>query len=149
MCSQKKKKISTNIKHYIFFNSDLLWRDSISNSPLMGSHWIIVKINTIFTTSLTFMALTWQSYKLIDNNIAMNDFISLNDCVQTYNTDIENSMSMFSLNKVESDVKKVWDRWSRNSTYRKSTERIGSSEGYTKIYFVYRDSRYFIVLQYN
>lgn len=43
--------------------------------------------------------------KTVDNNITENNYIALNDCVQTYYTDIENpsnSMSLSTLNVIES-----------------------------------------------
>ena len=44
--------------------------------------------------------------KVIDNKITENDYITLNDCVETYDTDIENpsdSTSMSIQNEEESD----------------------------------------------
>ena len=47
--------------------------------------------------------------KVIDNKITENDYVTLDDCVETYDTDIENpsdSTSMSTQNEEESDKKK-------------------------------------------
>jgi len=48
--------------------------------------------------------------KLIDNNTTENEHISLDDCVETYDTDINDSTNMSTLNEVESEEDETQDQ---------------------------------------